>query len=43
MLRRTPSLNLIVGSDQGIEGAVQAVRPHPTKVVLIGYGASSPG
>lgn len=41
MLQASPSINLIVGSDQGIEGAVQAV--DPTKVVLIGYGASVAG
>ncbi len=32
---------MIVGSDQGIEGAVQAV--DPSKVTLIGYGGSVSG
>jgi ribose transport system substrate-binding protein len=41
MLQANPNINLIVGSDQGIEGAVQAV--DPSKVVLIGYGASVAG
>jgi ribose transport system substrate-binding protein len=41
MLQAHPEINLIVGSDQGIEGAVQAVTPG--KVVLIGYGASVAG
>ncbi len=41
MLQANPNINLIVGSDQGIEGAVQAVSPG--KVVLVGYGASVAG
>ena len=41
MMQASPSINLIVGSDQGIEGAVQAV--DPTKVTLVGYGASAAG
>ena len=41
MLQANPNINLIVGSDQGIEGAVQAV--DPSKVVLVGYGASVAG
>jgi ribose transport system substrate-binding protein len=43
MLRADPSLNLIVGSDQGIEGGAQALTTaHLTgKVVLVGYGASA--
>jgi ribose transport system substrate-binding protein len=43
MLQANPSLNLIVGSDQGIEGGVQAVTAaHKTgKVILVGYGASA--
>jgi ribose transport system substrate-binding protein len=41
MLQAHPEINLIVGSDQGIEGAVQAITPG--KVVLIGYGASVAG
>jgi ribose transport system substrate-binding protein len=41
MLQAHSDLNLIVGSDQGIEGAVQAVGKK--KVVLVGYGGSSAG
>jgi ribose transport system substrate-binding protein len=43
MLQNQPTLNLIVGSDQGIEGAAQAlaVAKLPTKVLLVGYGASA--
>ncbi len=43
MLSATPSLNLIVGSDQGIEGGAQAIAAkHLTgKVILVGYGASA--
>jgi ribose transport system substrate-binding protein len=43
MLRAEPSLNLIVGSDQGIEGGAQALTTaHLTgKVILVGYGASA--
>jgi ribose transport system substrate-binding protein len=43
MLHANPGLNLIVGSDQGIEGGVQAVQTaHRTgKVILVGYGASA--
>jgi len=43
MLQANPSLNLVVGSDQGIEGGVQAVTAaHKTgKVILVGYGASA--
>jgi ribose transport system substrate-binding protein len=43
MLTANASLNLIVGSDQGIEGGVQAVAAkHLTgKVILVGYGASA--
>jgi ribose transport system substrate-binding protein len=39
MLQAHPDINLIVGSDQGIEGAVQAVGKK--KVILVGYGASA--
>jgi ribose transport system substrate-binding protein len=38
MIQANPNINLIVGSDQGIEGAVQAV--DPSKVTLVGYGGS---
>ena len=43
MLQANPGLNLIVGSDQGIEGGAQAVAAaHQTgKVILVGYGASA--
>ena len=43
MLAANANLNLIVGSDQGIEGGVQAVAAkHLTgKVILVGYGASA--
>ena len=43
MLQATPSLNLIVGSDQGIEGGAQAIAAaHKTgKIILVGYGASA--
>jgi len=42
MLQAQPGLNLIVGSDQGIEGATVALQTaHLTgKVLLVGYGAS---
>jgi ribose transport system substrate-binding protein len=39
MLQANSSINLIAGSDQGIEGAVQAV--DPSKVALVGYGGSA--
>jgi ribose transport system substrate-binding protein len=41
MVQGNSSINVIAGSDQGIEGAVQAV--DPTKVTLIGYGGSQAG
>ena len=43
MLTANRGLNLIVGSDQGIEGGAQAVQAaHLTgKVILVGYGASA--
>ncbi len=43
MLAQQPKLNLIVGSDQGIEGAAQALTAaHLTgKVILVGYGGSA--
>ncbi len=41
MMQANPNMNLVVGSDQGIEGAVQAVDPH--KVALVGYGGSVAG
>ena len=43
MLAAKPNLNLIVGSDQGIEGGAQALATaHKTgKVILVGYGASA--
>jgi ribose transport system substrate-binding protein len=43
MLAAKPDLNLIVGSDQGIEGGAEALAAaHKTgKVILVGYGASA--
>jgi ribose transport system substrate-binding protein len=43
MMQAQPDLNLIVGSDQGIEGGAQAIASaHLTgKVILVGYGASA--
>jgi len=43
MLQADPSLNLIAGSDQGIEGGAQALTTaHLTgEVILVGYGASA--
>ena len=43
MLQAQPGLNLVVGSDQGIEGATVALQTaHLTgKVLLVGYGASA--
>ena len=41
MLQAHSDLNLIVGSDQGIEGAVQALGKK--KVILVGYGGSAAG
>ena len=41
MIQGNSSINVIAASDQGIEGAVQAV--DPTKVTLIGYGGSQAG
>jgi len=38
MLQAHPDINLIVASDQGIEGAVQVVSKN---VVLVGYGGSA--
>jgi len=43
MLQAQPSLNLIVGSDQGIEGALTALSTvdKSDHVLLVGYGASA--
>jgi ribose transport system substrate-binding protein len=43
MLQASPNLDLIVGSDQGIEGGATAIATaHKTgKVLLVGYGASA--
>jgi ribose transport system substrate-binding protein len=41
MLQAHSDLNLIVGSDQGIEGAIQAIGKK--KVILVGYGGSAAG
>jgi ribose transport system substrate-binding protein len=45
MLQAHSDLSLVVASDQGIEGAVQALAAtHKTgKVLLVGYGASAAG
>ncbi len=45
MLTAHPDLNLVVGSDQGIEGAVQALAGanKTGKVLLAGYGGSATG
>jgi len=41
MLQANPDINLIAGSDQGIEGAQQANTTK--KIVLVGYGGSAAG
>jgi ribose transport system substrate-binding protein len=43
MLQANPKINLIVGSDQGIEGGAQALASAKLtgKVILVGYGASA--
>lgn len=41
MLQSQPNLNLIAGSDQGIEGATQA--NGSKKMLLVGYGGSAAG
>lgn len=43
MLQANPAINLIVGSDQGIEGAQEAIAESGKtgKVTLVGYGASA--
>jgi ribose transport system substrate-binding protein len=44
MLTANHGLNAVVGSDQGIEGAVQALAgAHNSKVLLVGYGGSAAG
>ncbi|HXD61187.1 MAG TPA: sugar ABC transporter substrate-binding protein [Lacisediminihabitans sp.] len=45
MLQAHPDVNLIAGSDQGIQGAVQALDAagKTGKVLLVGFGASSVG
>lgn len=44
MLQAHPEMNLIAGSDQGIEGAVQALSAaKKTGVALVGFGASAAG
>jgi ribose transport system substrate-binding protein len=45
MLQSHPELNLIVGSDQGLEGASQALSAtgKAGKVILVGFGASAAG
>jgi ribose transport system substrate-binding protein len=41
MIQAAPSMNLIVASDQGIEGASQGLGGK--KIVLVGYGGSAAG
>jgi len=41
MLTANAAINLVAGSDQGIEGAVQVV--DKSKVTLVGYGGSAAG
>jgi len=41
MLQSNSNINLIAGSDQGIEGASQAIGSK--KIVLVGYGGSAAG
>ena len=43
MLTAQPNLNLIVGTDQGLEGGLQALSSAGKlgKVILVGYGASA--
>lgn len=45
MLQAQPNLSLIVGSDQGLEGATQALATagKTGKVLLVGFGASAAG
>lgn len=45
ILTAHPDINAIAGSDQGIEGAVQAIKSagDTGKVLLIGYGGSAAG
>lgn len=45
MLQAQPDLNLVVGSDQGLEGALQAfaAAKKTGKILLVGYGASAAG
>ena len=44
MLQANPDINLIAGSDQGIQGAVQALAAaDKSGVLLVGYGASAVG
>ncbi len=45
MLQSHPDLSLIVGSDQGLEGAVQALAAtnKTGKILLVGFGASAAG
>ncbi|MGC8481222.1 MAG: substrate-binding domain-containing protein, partial [Acidimicrobiales bacterium] len=44
ILQANPSLNLIVGSDQSIEGAMAALKSaNKSNVALVGFGASAAG
>ncbi|HEY7174130.1 MAG TPA: sugar ABC transporter substrate-binding protein [Micromonosporaceae bacterium] len=43
MLQAHPDLGLIVASDQGLEGATQALSAAHRSVLMVGYGASAAG
>jgi ribose transport system substrate-binding protein len=44
MLQSNPDINLIAGSDQGLEGAISALAAaKKTNVEMVGFGASAAG
>jgi ribose transport system substrate-binding protein len=43
ILAAQPDLDLIVGSDQGLQGATQALAAAEREVLLLGYGGSAAG
>ncbi|NYI40227.1 sugar ABC transporter substrate-binding protein [Demequina lutea] len=43
MLQSNPDMNLIAGSDQGLEGAIQALAAAKKTVAMVGFGASEAG
>jgi ribose transport system substrate-binding protein len=43
MLQAHPEINIMVGSDQGMEGATSAIRSTGRKVLIIGLGGSVAG